>query len=279
MYAAPQNLKPNWLAQLDLTYAKQKGRTIPIVRRHQGPLRVQKHLYEEDAEICQHILIHPPGGIVGGDRLTININLQQQAWALLTNPGATKWYKSNQDAWQKIRCHLSNTTTLEWLPQETIIFNKAQTNIQTILYLENKARCFYWDIIVLGRRESHETFDEGQFQSKLKIYRDHDLIWYEQQKIKGGDALLSSPIGLNDYPVFGTFIMTGSISKENLQQCRALPKPKDLYGDLTQLPHLIIARCLAYQAFTAKNWFIALWKFLRPILLGRSAFPPRIWNT
>ncbi len=85
---------PAWHAQLELAYARAGDATRPVTRRHSGPLRVQKHLYAEGPEVCQHILVHPPGGIAGGDSLAFDVRLGERAWAQLTSPGAAKWYRA-----------------------------------------------------------------------------------------------------------------------------------------------------------------------------------------
>lgn len=278
MLAAQEAYAPYWLAKLQLSYAKIKDVTRPILRRHYGPLRVQKHFYAEGPEVCQHIIVHPPAGIAGGDHLVIDVNVKEEAWALLTSPGAAKWYRADCPASQKIHLTIADGATLEWLPQETIIFNQAQAQLEADIYLVGNARLCYWDIVALGRQASFDTFDQGYFQSKVSIRRDGYLIWYEQQRIVGNDRLLSSPIGLDGHSVFGTFLITGTLPQDILESCRDVHFP-NVYGDLTQIPGLIVVRCLADQALTARNWFIAIWQRLRPALLGRQACIPRIWNT
>ena len=76
-----------WHAELELGYGRFGDTTRPIQRRHKGPLRVQKHLYAEGPHVCQHIIVHPPGGIAGGDRLDISASVGPDAWAQLTSPG------------------------------------------------------------------------------------------------------------------------------------------------------------------------------------------------
>ena len=85
---------PSWHAELELGYGRDGETTRPTLRRHKGPLRVQKHLYAEGPEVCQHIIVHPPGGIAGGDRLDIAATVGRNAWAQLTSPGAAKWYRA-----------------------------------------------------------------------------------------------------------------------------------------------------------------------------------------
>ncbi|MEB0046490.1 MULTISPECIES: urease accessory protein UreD [unclassified Pseudomonas] len=268
---------PSWHAELELGYARFGDSTRPIQRRHKGPLRVQKHLYAEGSEVCQHIIIHPPGGIAGGDRLDITASVGADAWAQITSPGAAKWYRAASPAYQHLDLKVAAGATLEWLPQETIIFSAAQAEISTTIDLEGDARVFYWDVVALGRPASGERFERGHFQAQLDIRRDGQLLWHERQRIVGGDGLLDSPIGLDGQPVFATLLVTGEIADDLLEQCRSLPH--HVRGDLTQLPGLLVARCLASEALLARGWLIDLWRLLRPALLGKDAVPPRIWST
>ncbi|MBT2375069.1 urease accessory protein UreD [Pseudomonas fluorescens] len=275
--AATALFTPSWHAELELGYARFGDTTRPVLRRHLGPLRVQKHLYAEGPEVCQHIIVHPPGGIAGGDRLNINVDVAEGAWAQLTSPGAAKWYRASGPAYQQVALTVKAGATLEWLPQETIVFSAAQAELSTRIDLEGDARLFYWDVIALGRPASGERFDLGHFQSALDIRREGQLIWHERQRIVGADGLLDSPIGLDGHPVFATLLVTGDIDSELLEQCRSLPHA--VCGDLTQLPGLLVARCLASEALLARSWLIDLWRLLRPAMLGREAVSPRIWST
>ncbi len=268
---------PSWHAELELGYARFGDCTRPVTRRHLGPLRVQKHLYAEGPQVCQHIIVHPPGGIAGGDRLAISARVETDAWAQLTSPGAAKWYRATGPAYQTLDLKVAAGATLEWLPQETIVFSAAQAELSTRIDLEGDARLFYWDMVALGRPASGERFDRGHFQSQLDIRRDGQLLWHERQRIQGGDGLLDSPIGLDGQPVFATLLVSGEIDSELLERCRSVPTR--VRGDLTQLPGLLVARCLAGEALHARAWLIELWRLLRPALLGREAVPPRIWNT
>ncbi|MCA4962390.1 urease accessory protein UreD [Pseudomonas sp. Y24-6] len=274
---SPALFTPSWHAELELGYARFGDSTRPVLRRHMGPLRVQKHLYAEGPEVCQHIIVHPPGGIAGGDRLDISASVGRDAWAQITSPGAAKWYRAAGPAYQQLELKVSAGATLEWVPQETIIFSAAQAELSTSIDLEGDARLFYWDVVALGRPASGERFDRGHFQAQLDIRRDGQLLWHERQRIVGDDGLLDSPVGLDGRPVFATLLVTGEIDNDLLEKCRSLPN--DVRGDLTQLPGLLVARCLASEALLARSWMIDLWRLLRPALLGREALSPRIWST
>lgn len=277
MTALTQAFTPVWHAELELGYARCGDTTRPVLRRHAGPLRVQKHLYAEGPQVCQHIIIHPPGGIAGGDRLGISVTVGADAWAQLTSPGAAKWYRAAGPAFQDLHLRVDAGATLEWLPQETIVYSAAQAELSARIELEGDARLFYWDMVALGRPASGERFEAGHFQAALDIRRDGRLLWHERQRINGGDGLLDSPIGLDGRPVFATLIASGEIDADLLERCRELPSR--VRGDLTQLPGLLVGRCLADEALHARAWLMGLWRLLRPELLGRAAVPPRIWST
>ncbi|TCD23890.1 urease accessory protein UreD [Pseudomonas sp. IC_126] len=277
MTALTSLFTPHWHAELELGYARIGETTRPVYRRHSGPLRVQKHLYAEGTEVCQHIIVHPPGGIAGGDRLDISATVGADAWAQLTSPGAAKWYRAAAPAFQQLALHVEAGATLEWLPQETIVYSAAQAELSTAIELEGDARLFYWDMVALGRPAASERFDAGHFQAQLDIRRDGELLWHECQRVIGGDGLLDSPIGFDGQPVFATLIATGEIDAGLMERCRELPNR--VRGDLTQLPGLIVGRCLAREALHARAWLIELWRLLRPELLGREVVPPRIWST
>jgi urease accessory protein len=270
---------PSWHAELELGYGRFGDGTRPTQRRHKGPLRVQKHLYAEGPEVCQHIIVHPPGGIAGGDRLDIDVNVGTDAWAQLTSPGAAKWYRAAGPAFQQLTFKVAAGATLEWLPQETIVFSDAKAELTTAIELQGDARLLYWDVVALGRPASGERFERGHFQSHLDIRRDGQLLWHERQRLVGDDGLLESPIGLDGKPVFATLIVTGEIDAELMEACRNMAEQSPVRGDVTQLPGLVVARCLADEALHARAWLIELWKLLRPALLGREALAPRIWST
>jgi urease accessory protein len=272
-----QRFTPSWEARLELGYACQDGATRPVLRRHHGPLRVQKHLYAEGPEVCQHIIVHPPGGLAGGDRLQIEAEVGSDAWAQLTSPGAAKWYRADRPASQHLKLKVEAGATLEWLPQETILYCGTQADLQAQIELQGDARLYYWDMVAVGRPASGEAFASGHLQTRLEIRRDGRLLWHERQRVSGGDPLLQSPIGLGGHSLFATFIVTGEIDVELLARCRELTGP--VRANLTQLPGLVLGRCLAHEAMQARAWLIDCWRLLRPAVLGRAAIPPRIWNT
>jgi urease accessory protein len=264
-------LAPSWKAQLRLGFEQRKGRTVLAERRHDGPLVVQKALYPEGDAVCHAIVVHPPAGIAGGDELELTAGSAAGAHALLTTPGAGKWYRSAGPwASQKLRFEVAGA--MEWLPQESIVFDGAMARLETEVHLQGDARYLGWEILCLGRTGSGERFGKGEIRLSTQLYRDGKLLWLERGRIEGGGALLDSPAGLQGKPVCATLV--AACPMVDLAACREIESLA-----VTQLPGVLVARYLGDSSEQAKQLLAQLWRVLRPALFGRDARMPRIWST
>lgn len=270
-----------WRACLRLGFMRKGGRTVLHSRSHTGPLVVQKMLYPEpDDEVCHAIMVHPPGGIAGGDELTLEAELAQDARALLTTPGATKWYRSEgADAQQKLCFEVQQGACLEWLPQENIVFDGARSLAVTNVRLSEGAVYAGWEVTCLGRQASGEVWRHGLIGQETMIRRGAKPVWLERARFGPDDGVHSSLAGLNGARVMGAFVIAaGEIPAELLEECRALPLHHGV-GGLTGLPAVFAARYVGDSAAAARDWFESLREVLRPWYLNRPAVRPRIWNT
>ncbi len=275
----PEHL-PSWHAELHLGFARAGERTVLRENRHSGPLRVQKALYPEGEAVCQAILLHPPSGIAGGDQLQISVTAAAGAHAQITTPGAGKWYRSGgQDAAQRVSLTVEEGATLEWLPQETIIFDGAGARMETCVALAADSRFIGWDILCLGRAASGERFEQGKFDLFYRVDRNNCPLWIERGSFSGNDAMLSSPAGWAGATVSGTLLAAFPHTPELLAACRAIAPADTASHALTALPGLLVARYLGDSSEAARLWFADLWAILRPAYCGRPAVTPRIWNT
>ncbi len=268
-----------WRAQLALEYERRDARTVLATRRHDGPLVVQKSLYPEGDAVCHNIIVHPPAGIVGGDSLEINARVGAQAHALLTTPGAAKWYRS-AGAWaqQKNVFVLEKDACLEWLPQETIVFDGALARLHTEVSLDAGARYIGWEVLCLGRG-SGERFERGQCQSSVMVSRGGKPLWMERGGLAAGGLLMHSPAGLNGKTVCGTLTAVAeNMDALDLNACRAVTAKKG-GAAVTLLPGVMVARYLGDSSEAAKQYFVALWQIVRTVVAGRAAIEPRIWRT
>jgi urease accessory protein len=277
----PAREEGGWQAKLELGYTCEDGVTRLTRRRHVGPLVVQKPFYPEGRELCHSVLLHPPGGVAGGDRLEVEIAVSAGAHALITTPGAAKWYRSAGPlAEQRITLASGAGGSLEWLPQENIVFDRAQARMSTLVQLDEGACYIGWDITRLGRTASGERFDAGELRSRTEVLRAGRRLWGDYARIEGGAALLRSPAGLVGRPVMGIFLAADSaIERQLLDAARAVAPPDDAQFGVTALPGVLVARYLGDSAAAARAYFISLWRLTRAALLRRDVSLPRIWNT
>jgi urease accessory protein len=270
-----------WAARLELGYECENGVTRLTRRHHVGPLMVQKPFYPEGVDVCHSLLLHPPGGIAGGDRLEVEVRVGSEARALVTTPGATKWYRSaGPVARQDMALVVGAGASLEWLPQENIVFDRARARMTTRVDLAEGACYIGWDITRLGRTASGERFAAGELRSRTEVQRAGRRLWGDYAQIEGGAALLRSPTGLAGRPVMGTLLVAGPATERGLlDACRALAPQGDAYCGVTTVPGVLVARYLGGSAEAARSYFVALWRLARPALLGREVSLPRIWST
>ena len=269
----------SWRATLDLVYERRADRTVLASRRHDGPLVVQKPLYPEGDAVCHTIVVHPPGGIAGGDELGIAATIGSGAHALLTTPAAGKWYRSAGPwARQRVAIAVESQACAEWLPQETIVFDGALADMSVDIALDDDASYIGWDVICLGRTASGETYDNGASRFSTRISRDGTPLWFERATLDAGGLLAGSKAGLAGHSVFGTMIATGAIPRDLLDACRAERAAEGGHG-ITCPPGLFVARYLGDSSESARHYFQRLWRHVRPAIVGRDAHTPRIWST
>ena len=280
MTALVQRELQAWRAALRLRFEARGPATVLAMREHDGPLVVQKALYPEAPQVCHAIVVHPPAGIAGGDALSIDVALEAGAHALVTTPGAAKWYRSNgRPASQEATFRVAAGASLEWLPQESIVFDGAVSRQSWRAELAGDARLVAWDIQCLGRTGSGETFGHGELRLEARIARDGRLAWIERGCIRAPMRALHSPAGLAAQPVFGTLAVAAPVIEDAwISQARA-HQPREGEGAVTRLPGVLLVRYRGDASEAAREYFHAVWSSLRPAVLGRPAIVPRIWRT
>ncbi len=193
--------------------------------------------------VCHAIVVHPPAGIAGGDELVIDIALREGAGALLTTPGAAKWYRT-AGPWAKSRVAIAAEagSTVEWLPQGTILYDGALADIGWEARIAATTRLVAWDIVCLGRTGSGERFTKGRLRLDARLYRDGKLAWLERGRIEPESPLAASPAGLAGRSVAGTMIAAAPVIEDEwLALCRDVA-PAEGEAAVTRLPGLLVAR-------------------------------------
>lgn len=272
-------MQPGWQAHLALGFERRGERTVLARRRHRGPLLVQRPFYPEGGT-CHVYLVHPPGGIVGGDQLQLDAVLDEGAQALITTPAATKFYRSaGPRAELRQSLQVGDGASLEWLPQETIVFDSACADTCTRVELTGSARFIGWEVLCLGRPASGDAYCHGQLRQAFEVWRDGGPVFVERARLDGGSRVLAEPWGLARHPVTATLIASGADDTQ-LAAARAVLAPADDERcAATLMNDLLVCRYLGRSAERARRRLTDVWAALRPLSLGRTAAEPRIWRT
>ncbi|MBX2814016.1 MAG: urease accessory protein UreD [Myxococcales bacterium] len=264
-----------WRGKLRLDFEYRRGRSLLTNRNHQGPLTVQRPFYPEGDEVCHTYLLHPPAGIVGGDGLEVNLHLASGAHALLTTPGANRWYRSPRlRANVEQRAIVENDATLEWLPQETLVFDGARAQLRTCIELDSRSHFCGWEVLGFGRPACGEVYSRGTIDFGFEIFREGEPLFLERLV-----SLEGKIPGMLTYHACATYCATGADESVLARAREVLASIEGGMTGATLMQDLLVVRGLAPQCELLLSLFRELWKALRPYHVGRPAEIPRIWYT
>jgi urease accessory protein len=267
-----------WLGRLALDYRVRGGRTVLAHRRHEGPLLIQRNFHPE-GNVCHSYVIHPPGGVAGGDRLQLDASVGAGGHALLTTPAAAKFYRTDGAvAAQEQVFDVGADAALEVLPMESILHRGCAITLDNRFRLAADARLCAWDILCLGRPGSGDHFETGRCRQQWRIERGGETVLHECLNLAAGDPLLQRPWGLDGYPVIATLVATPA--PEGVEQAlREQLDPASGRLGITRIGDVLLLRALASGAEAARALLQNAWTLLREPVLGRTPCPPRIWKT
>jgi urease accessory protein len=272
-----------WRAQLDLVFAQQNSRTVLRHRQHCGPLQIQRPFYPETDGTIHLYLLHPPGGVAGGDELHINLILQENSRALLTTPAATKLYRHPVlSSHQCLQANLGDQAMLEWLPQETIAFNNCRTLNELQFNLGKNSVLIAWDNLCLARPAINERFTEGRIEQRIRVNHLGQALWRERSCLQGQDEVLQSRWGWQGQPVLSSFfcgIVEQSLLSAAREQIATLSQSDQEHIALTWFDGLLVGRYLGGDTRRAQAYWLLIWSLVRARLWGKTACLPRIWAT
>ena len=278
-----------WQGSLHLAYRRDPHSSVPrsvVHDRHDGPLRVLASLYPEAPAVCHNVLVHPPGGIVGGDELDIDVTLAEGTHALITSAGATRFYRSSgAGAQQTLKATLAEGARLEWLPLESIAHSGCIAENRVRFALAPGAEMIGWDVLALGLPASDQAFERGSFTQSIELPR----RWLERGVIEASDKrLLDSPLGWAGHRAMGTlWFATGAALPDSrrdalLDAARAVVESHTLRPTAgVSSPHdgVIVLRVLAPRVEPAMNLLTAVWAQWRRVAWQLASCTPRVWRT
>ncbi|MGJ7566217.1 urease accessory protein UreD [Variovorax sp. GB1R11] len=274
-----------WHARLHLSYQNESARTVARFR-HDGPLRILQSLYPEGDTVCHNVLVHPPGGLVGGDTLDIDIEAADGSHGLITTPGASRFYRSEGElALQRTRIRLAAGARLEWLPLEALCYSGCQAENRLSIEVAPGAELIGWDVTALGLPNANQPFERGTYLQHIEV----PGVWLERGRIDAADQrLLQSPIGLGGHRCMASlFFVAGTpLARARrdalLAQARTLLEASPLFDSAgATSPHaeIVVLRVLAPVVEPAMQLLRQVWQAWRSELWQLPAATPRIWAT
>ncbi|HEY9063405.1 MAG TPA: urease accessory protein UreD [Burkholderiaceae bacterium] len=282
----------SWRGRLALAYRRSDDpdhdRTL-VHDRHDGPLRVLKSLYPEAPQVCHSVLVHPPGGIVGGDVLEIDVALAAHTHALITTPGATRFYRSlGAPALQDVSARVADGARLEWLPLETLAYSGCLAETRMRFELAPAAEMIGWDVLALGLPAADQAFERGCYTQAIDV----PGCWLERGRIAADDVrLLDSPLGWDGQRVLATlwFAAGSALSRERrealLETARAATAENGdgglqaRSGATAPNERIVVLRVLAARVEPALQLLMQTWARWREAAWGLPACTPRVWRT
>ncbi|MFB2934204.1 urease accessory protein UreD [Aerosakkonemataceae cyanobacterium BLCC-F154] len=279
------SLSSGWQGKVNLVYADRQNTTQLIHNLAIAPLKVQRPFYPEGTDFCHSVILHTAGGMVGGDRLFFDVQLQPNAKALITTAAASKIYRSNGlQAKQNIQIKVDSGAYLEWLPQESIIFNGANYRQDLRVELAPKATWLSWEITRFGRSARGEKFLTGEWRSYTEIWRQRKPLWIDRQWLPAGEEIINSPHGLAGQPIVASLVWVGEkVSPEIVEKVRELWQNQPIFSNkgeagVTQLTEGLLCRYRGASSIEVKHWFKQVWHLLRLHFCDRPSCPPRVWQ-
>lgn len=276
-----------WRAKFSGEFHNVDGHTRMGRTEHFGPLRVQRPFYPEGLDCLHLYLLHPPGGLVGGDKLAITIHAQTRAHVLVTTPSAGKIYRniSGIKQGQHVDIKVADKAIVEYLPQENILFDQADGELITQVNIEGGGLYIGWEITCLGRLESNEKFESGGLYQSLCITKDSQPLFNDRLLLTAPSEIQAGVAGFQNKSVFGTFVISADVMTRDIEsrlqewQAKINETIAPACVAITQKPDVFIARFLGDKAEQARETFESLWAIVRPHIINKHACAPRIWRT
>jgi urease accessory protein len=245
---------------------------------------VQRAFYPEGDDVAHVYVLHPPGGLVGGDKLELDVSVRERGLALLTTPAAQKLYRSGgRTSRQHVKLSVDRGASLEWLPGENIAFQGAECVLETEVEVAEEGSFAGWDIGCLGRPAAGERFEQGRLRTVFRLSRNGRPLLIERLELRGGSPSLTEPWGLSGLSVFGNLYFVPRDQRDlaplaALFRERLTPAPEERFA-VTALASVLVARVLTPSVERARALLTAAWELARPELLGRTPVAPRVWAT
>ncbi len=260
--------------------------------RKQGETRLD-HLFQHDplrvlfpapapGEPPCAVLVTTSGGMVGGDHLNVSVSAGPGTTALAMAQAAEKIYRSaGEDSKIDVRLSVGQDAWLEWLPQETILFDGARMRRRTAIDLEPGTRILAGEILVFGRIASGERLSQGLVREEWNVRRQGRLIWADALHLEDAmDKIFADPACFGGATAQATAVYAGDDAPEHLELARSLLGEGDdaLRSAATIVNGVLVARWLGHDPAQLRRSFGDFWSAFRNTVAGLPATLPRLWT-
>ncbi len=264
-----------------LGFACRQESTVLADLYQQAPLRILMPT-AADIGVALGALVVTSGGLVGGDNLDISVRCGDGSRAMVCAQAAEKVYRSaGPDCHVRVSLAAGANAWLEWLPQETILFEGARLRRQTTVDAVPSARVLAGEILVFGRRARGERFTRGHLFDRWQVRRAGRLAWADALKVDDPEAAFASPACLAGLAAVATLIYVDATEGAALDVARAIAEPLSTAGlefAATVVGGVLIARWLAADAHVLRLAFGRFWAMFRHRIAGLPPVLPRLWS-
>lgn len=244
---------------------------------------MQRPFYPEGRDGCCHVyLLHPPGGLVSGDYLQIKADVGDGAHALLTTPSASKVYRADSHgvtSSQSVGLRVGRGAVLEYLPQETIVFDGARTTQSTVIDVEPGGAALGWEVLALGRPASELPFVSGVIEQRFQLDLGGKPVWHERQILDPDHRRFSGAWAQGGATVQATLWAVGLMDEAGALNRLRETLPASTHWAVTRRQGVMLLRYLGGDTHEAWDLCEQAWEVLRPFLAGVPSNSPRIWRT
>ena len=279
MVASPTGSLQRAHGVLRLEIRHRGGRSALHSVYQQAPCRALMPTVEPGAPL-EAVLVNTSGGLVGGDRIESMIAVGTDASAVLASQAAEKVYRSTgADTVVETALSIAGGAWLEWLPQETILFDGARLHRRLSIDLAPTARLLAAETVIFGRIARGERFSRGFLHDSWALRRAGRLAWADAIRLDGDvEALRTRAFGFGQAAGYATLLHAGPAAASFLPLAREIVASAPAEGGATLVSGLLLLRFIAEDAARLRSAVAAAACRLRAEIAGLPAQLPRVWQ-
>ncbi len=219
------------------------------------------------------VLVTTSGGLTGGDRITTDVEAGPGAMITITSQAAEKIYRCEDvDCIVRVRLDAATGATIEWLAQETILFDGARLDRSVEADLAPDSRLLAIESVVLGRSAMGERYSRGRLRDSWRVRRDGRPLWIDAFALDDVEAERNAPFGLGDAQAYATILLVAPDADRQRDAVRALIADGNARGGASAFDGMLIVRLLATNPMRLRIMVMAIGSLLR------GAAMPRVWS-